>query len=70
MTAALSALHVADMANIKQMLLIPQSTLRLPVSCTSVHVCLWITLLYWCHVFVQDAVFMCDSPVLVVALNE
>ncbi len=39
MTAASPALHVVDMANIKQMLLIPQSTLRLSVSLTSVHVC-------------------------------
>lgn len=38
MTAASPALHVADMANIKQMFLIPKSPLGLPVSLTSVRV--------------------------------
>lgn len=45
MSAASSALHVVDMANIKQTLLIPQRPLRLSVSLTSVQyvVYLWIT---------------------------
>lgn len=38
-TAASPDLHTVDMTNIKQMVLIPQSTLRLPVSLASVHVC-------------------------------
>lgn len=47
MSAASPALHVVDMANIKQTLLIPQRPLRLSVSLTSVQyvVYLWITVL-------------------------
>lgn len=39
MAAASRASHVVDMANIRQMFLIPHRTLRLPLSFTSVHVC-------------------------------
>lgn len=53
MTAASPALHVADMANIKQMFLIPKSPLGLPVSLTSVRV------LSDCRVFVHGSGCVC-----------
>lgn len=56
MTAASPALHVVDMANIEQMLLIPQSTLRLPCQPYICSCELSICGLLYCCVFLHGSV--------------